>query len=185
MRYEATASGDNPITLDTAKDWLRVTHDYEDDLITLIADAALSFAEGYTGCSFRSQTWELSASIDEFYNGITITKSPLTALDSVVVTLDDTTTETLDSDDYYLGVAETRAYIALTDTTVMDNASDTFNAVVISFTTDAGLPGHVENALKMLISFMYENRGDAPTINNNSAPPEALKLLQLERVAFV
>lgn len=185
MRYQLVTNGDNPITLALAKEWLRVTHDYEDDLITTISDSALSFAENYTGCSFRAQSWSLSASVAELYAGILITKSPLTSFGTVVITLEDDTTLTLDSSDYYLAVDETRAYLAVTDVSVLNDASDAFNAVAITFTTDAGMPDHITNAVKMLISFMYENRGDAPTVNNNSAPPEALKLLQLERVAFI
>lgn len=185
MRYELQTEGDNPVTLALAKTWLKISHDYEDDLITTITDSAISFAENYTGCSFRAQTWILYASINELYAGITITKSPVTDFTSIVVTLDDDSTVELDNDDYYLGIDATRAYVMLTNTSVMDNAADTYNAVSITFSTNSGLPKHIENALKMIISFMYENRGDAPTINNNPAPPEALKLLQIERVAFV
>lgn len=185
MRYELETNGDNPITLATAKEWLKVTHDYDDDLITLITDAALSFAENYTGISFRAQTWNVIATANEFYAGILITKNPITVFNSIVVKLDDGSDWTLDADDYYLGIDETRAYVALTNSSVLDDASPYYDAVTINFTTNGGMPDHIENAIKMIISFMYENRGDAPTINNNSAPPEALKLLQLERVAFI
>lgn len=185
MRYTLVANAANPIDLATAKEWLKITHNYEDTLVTSISESALSFCEGYTGCSFRQQDWSLSASVAELATGILITKSPLTAFDAVTVELEDDTTATIDSDDYYLTVDETRAYLVVTDPDVLQDAKNTFNAVTITFSTDAGMPAHIQNAVKMIISFMYENRGDAPTINNNSAPPEALKLLQLERVMFV
>lgn len=182
MQYKLDASGTNPITLETAKEWLKVTHSFEDTLIQAILDASLSFAEGYTGVSFRDQTWTLTASAVELASGIVISKTPLSSLTSVTVTLDDESTVVLTDDQYYLCVTESRAVLTITDGNVFNDISLKFNAVTIVFDVSNTMPSHINNAVKMLVAFMYENRGDAPTINNNSAPPEALKLLQLERV---
>lgn len=182
MRYVLDTSGDNPITLETAKGWLKVTHSYEDALITEILNAALSFSEGYTGTAFRNQDWTLKASAAELASGILITKTPLISFGGVTITLEDDSTLALTDSQYYLFVGETRSALSITDVNVFDDASESFDAVEIAFTVGTTMPPHINNAIKMLVSFMYENRGDAPTINNNSAPPEALKLLQLERV---
>ncbi len=182
MQYVLDSSGANPIDVDTAKSWLKVTHSYEDDLITSIVDSALSFAEEYTGMAFRDQSWFLYASAAELALGIRIVKTPFAGISSIVITLDDDTTLTLSEDQYSLSVNAIRTVLTLTDENAIDDASSDYAAVEISFTVSSSMPAHIENAVKMLISFMYENRGDAPTINNNSAPPEALKLLQIERV---
>lgn len=184
MKYALVSETPAPIDLGVAKDWLEVTHAYHDTMIQAIINSAFSFAEGYTGMSFREQVWALSASPAEAYNGITITKTPISDLTSVTVLGDDGQTKTLSDDDYYFTVEETRAFFMITEVSVLSSVKDKFNAVTVNFKTDGGLPPHIENAIKMIIAFQYENRGDAPTINNNPAPPEALKLLQLERVLF-
>lgn len=184
MKYALVSETPAPIDLGVAKDWLEVTHNYHDTMIKAIIESAFSFAENYTGMSFREQSWALSASPVEAYNGITISKTPISDLTSVTVLGEDGQTKTLTEDDYYFTVESTTAFFIITDASILSSAKQKFNAVTVSFKTDGGLPPHIENAIKMLIAFMYENRGDAPTINNNSAPPEALKLLQIERVLF-
>lgn len=185
MRYALVSSNPAPIDVDTAKKWLEVTHNYHDDIIQAIIDSAFSFAEGYTGISFREQSWKLSASPSEIAQGVQITKNPISGFDGITVSYDSGDKKLID-DQYILTVAETTAFLVVTDLSALQNAKPTFNSISVEFKSDNGyLPPAIENAVKMLIAFMYENRGDAPTINNNSAPPEAIQLLETERVMFV
>lgn len=185
MRYTLVSQNPASIDLGAAKNWLHITHNFEDDLINSIIESAVSFAEDYTGCSFREQQWNLKASAVELANGVIITKTPISSFTGITLLTSTNETKTLTDQQYFLTVEDTRAFLSITDYSLLTAASAKFDAVTVTFATNGGMPPHIENAVRMLISFMYENRGDAPTINNNSAPPEALKLLQLERVGFV
>lgn len=48
----------NPVSLDEAKDHIRVTHSSEDSLILRLVTAATRWAEDYTGYKFCTQTWD-------------------------------------------------------------------------------------------------------------------------------
>lgn len=185
MRYALASENSAPVSLDVAKEWLDVTHDYHDNTIQAIIDSATSFAEKYTGISFREQSWTLTASPSEVAEGINITKNPISDFLGCTISYS-TGDKKLTDDQFILTVEETTAFFMVTDLTALSSAIQKFNSVSVSFKTDRGyLPPAIGNAIKMIIAFMYENRGDAPTINNNSAPPEAIQLLETERVMFV
>lgn len=185
MNYTPTGTVNLPISVDVAKQWLRVTHDLEDAKIEAVLKAAFSFAESYTGQTFHDQAWTLTASPAEVFGGLMITKAPISGIDLVKMRKDNGQEIFLTNNDYTIITTSSRAYFFVKSNYLYDVVADLPYAFEINFMTGAGLPAHIENAIKMLVAFMYENAGDVPTVNNNSAPPEALLLLQSERVGFI
>jgi uncharacterized phiE125 gp8 family phage protein len=76
-----------PVDLDLVKAHLRVTSDYEDDLITGSMSAARAIFEELTGRQLINADWELALSAAPCWNQIELPRPPLSG--NVVITYDD------------------------------------------------------------------------------------------------
>lgn len=62
-----SAAGDEPLALQTAKDWLRVTDTAQDAIIALLISAAREYGENYTRRAWGMQTRELTLPAFPYY----------------------------------------------------------------------------------------------------------------------
>lgn len=63
MRYQVTSRVNAPVSLELAKEHLRLTHSLEDNLVQIDVDGALEWAEEYTGAGFGTLTVEATAEL--------------------------------------------------------------------------------------------------------------------------
>ncbi len=171
-----------PVTLDEAKNHLRVDHSDEDQLIDLLIQAAREMAEKFTGRSFITQTRQMKldcfpgyygnqARYNPFVGTVEIHNSPLIAL----------TGNDSASSPNALGIAYYNESEVLTTTSTsdywVDNSSNiprlvvknswpsTYtmpNAVIITYTAGYGarasVPAQIKQAMLLIIGHLYENR---------------------------
>lgn len=177
-----------PLTLDEAKLHLRVDGDAEDDLITALIATARAELEFETGRALLTQTWALW--LDAWPEG-DVLEVPLPPLQSVgAITYfdaDDTETE-LDSGLYFVDTASEPGRIALRagacwPATVLRP----INGVCVEFDAgygDAGadVPAKLLTALKLLIAWLYENRGDGSAQSPETWPRAVQWLCDAYRV---
>ena len=185
MQYLLLAADPMPNLLSQLKEWMNVTHTYHDQLIGDLYETAFEYVEDYTGLAFRLQAWQLSMSPAEAAVGVMIAKNPLVTLDSVE-TMVNSTYQEITSDQYHLSVCSSSAFFFVTDQTQLTITDEGYNTVKVDFSVNSqSIPKEVVTAIKQIVSFWYENRGDTSAENNNPIPPEATLLLNQKRVAYL
>jgi len=179
-RYELIVPNTNlAVTLEDIKAWLKVDTDTDDALITSLIKAATLEIERYIRRELLTKTFKLyldtfpSQSI--FFNlfrssdnPILVKRSRLTDIasieffsDSVLTVFDDTLYDFTIDDQY--------SSIFLIDINTIWPITD-IRKQSVQITFDAGygidntfVPEDLKQALKMLVAFLYENRGDCNT----------------------
>jgi uncharacterized phiE125 gp8 family phage protein len=182
LTADATATGTNTLTfgieavdLPSAKKHLKVDPDIteDDDLIAVLITAARRKCEAETWRTFLRSTWDYA--FDEFpwgaywldgrANQIRIPNPPLVSVTSVTY-LDDVGSSATLSGALYQAVAGTPGVIAPAYGTTWPYGRCRPNGVVIRYvagygTTADSVPATVKAAVKLLLSALYVNRGDA------------------------
>lgn len=144
--------GSEPISLETAKDWLRVTTEDDDTIITDLITVARKRIEAYSLKSMVAKTIVLTGHIEEAFN---LPYAPIASVSTVrflqgqVVDTGANDWDTLDADEYQLiGYAEKRF-------------RPQFSGVYeITYTSTASTNLGLKTDLKRVLLWMYENRGD-------------------------
>lgn len=171
-----------PITLEEAKAFLRVTVSDDDTLITGLIKAARVDQENYTGRAFISQTWK--ENYRRWPDYFDMAKAPLLSVDSIKY-LDGTGAEqTLAADQYRVLLDEDAAG------RIYRNYGVTWpelyavpDAITLEFTAGYGpaaidVPEEIRLALQLSISHFYDNRDGTP------APDAIARALQSYRVYY-
>ena len=105
---EVTAPSAEPITTTEAKQFLRVDHATQDDLIDDLIAAARQRVEADTGRSLITTTWDLSFDAFPDERAIVLPRLPLASVTSVTSYDADDTAATLSSSDYLVDTAQGR-----------------------------------------------------------------------------
>lgn len=185
MKYHLIHTDESPVTLDDAKKYLNVIHDHHDDIITRLIAAALYYCENFTGNAYRKQSFLLEASVVEMALGITFAKNPVSELKEITIDINGSAV-TLDYNQYVFECSGSRSFIVIIDNKILRDADTNFNAVKILFDTDySPVPAAIIQAILSLIAFLYENRGDAPSLSKTPLPSEILTVLEQDRVLFL
>lgn len=152
--------GAEPISLATAKDWLRVTTEDDDTIITDLITVARKRIEAYTLRSMVSKSITLTGYVD---HNFMLPYAPISAV-SAVKYLDGQTVdtgvnewETLDADEYQV--------IGYNDKQFRPHFAATYE---ITYTTSANSDAGLKTDLKRVLLWLYENRGD----DSDSIPDE-------------
>ena len=139
--------GSEPVSLQTAKDWLRVTHSDEDDLITDLITVARKRIEQYCTRSLVSKTIVLTAYLDSY---LQLPYSPINEITEVVLGTGTTDEwDAVDADDYYVVGYYEKHF-----------KHPTTGVFKITYTTLANSDYGLLNDLKRVLLWKYENRGD-------------------------
>lgn len=166
MTWEVTTEpAEEPVTLQEAKDWLKVDSSADDDLITALITAARIHAEKYTGRVLISQT------IEEHFDcfpasGVLYLGFQPTAVTAVTYLNTDGASQTVTASDYTADLISRPSRIAINPDKAWPTTGDYPNAVTVEyeagFADAASVPESFKVAMKLLIGFLYENREDMP-----------------------
>jgi uncharacterized phiE125 gp8 family phage protein len=144
--------GAEPISLETAKEWLRVTTEDDDDVITDLITVARKRIEAYTLRSLVTKSITLTGYVD---HNFMLPYAPISQI-SAVKYLDGQTVDTgvnewdtLDPDEYQV--------IGYNDKQFRPQFTGTYE---ITYTTTANIDLGLKTDLKRVLLWMYENRGD-------------------------
>ncbi|MGR3179838.1 MAG: head-tail connector protein [Candidatus Anammoxibacter sp.] len=165
-----------PVNLIDARAFLRIDSDIttDDILISQLIKAAVDWGEGFTSKDFSLKKWTaffdgLEATNSEPRPFLELRKSPVTAINTVKVskagTLEDNT-------DFFR--KQLSGYDRLLFTTIPNIDIEVAYTFEVTFDSGftANLPPTLKTAVLEHVSFLYENRADAP-----SEPPEQIKQL--------
>lgn len=185
MKYALLETAGPPITLDETKKYLNIIHDHHDDMIQKFIFAALNYCESFTGNSYREQSYRLDASAVEMAVGVVIAKNPVSELKGVQVNIDGELVF-LDYKQYVFECSESRSFIVIIDNKVLREAATNFDAVKVFFNVNySPVPDSIIETMKSLVAFLYENRGDTPSLYKTALPSEILNMLEQDRVLFL
>lgn len=156
-----------PVTLDEAKQHLRVDSDDDDALIESLIVAARNFVERYLGRALIEQTWDLY--LDKFptTGPIEIPLCPVISVDGVFYGEDSPETE-FDAESYRTDVVSEPARISLPSGGAWPTVTEGSNVVRVRFTAGypdgddsppaPNVPAQFKQAMLLAMGSMYENR---------------------------
>lgn len=179
-----------PLTLDDAKNHLRVDSTDDDTLISALISAARDKIEGYTGRALITQTWEYV--LDMPNNKQRVPKPPLQKINNInlidtngAVTTIDPTTYIVDTSGIYGRVTPVKASrLAFVDPELWRGIwpwHRGFASFIINFdcgygdTADKVPPALVE-AIRLYVDLLYDNREGQPTNMSSGAARAAIAL---------
>lgn len=161
------APATDAVSVEEAKTHCRVTHDRDDTYFAMLIDAAVEYAEEYTGRTFRTVSYELA--LPSFPCGpIELPKPPLQTITAVTY-WDGTDFQTMDEDGYFVDdYAQPAQLYPAIDTSWPYTQTHPY-AVRVAF--DSGysadlsdpnfvIPARAKQAMLVLIEEMYNVRGD-------------------------
>jgi uncharacterized phiE125 gp8 family phage protein len=155
----AAADQDTIITVADLKAHMRVTHTHEDTLISALRSAAISWVEEH--CNIKLGSYTARGYLPGFYNSY-IPIGPVTAISEVKyqTTADKDYTDdltTLAAGNWFTDEISQPARIAFRDyPSVYEYA---LTPVVVTFTAGySTMPAPVLQAIRLLVSHLYENR---------------------------
>lgn len=157
----ATAPAIEPVTLDEARNHLRVGGGVDTAIITALIGTARRHAETVTRRALISQTWDYY--IDKFVKCIYLPLPPVQSITSVKYLDTSGVLQTLANTEYTTDVITEPARIVEAFGKVWPAEQNIINAVVIRFVTGYGalttdVPEGIRQAILMLIGHWYENR---------------------------
>ena len=163
MSYQITVQpATEPITLEEAKEHLRVDFSEEDDYINTLIKTARKYCESYTNKYFITQTWRQN--LDFFPRAIQLKVNPVISLTSLKYydTTESQQTITDDSDNFQKDFLDDVGSIHEGLVNAFPSVGNTINPIeiitVCGYGDASDVPNNIKHAMKILISHLYENR---------------------------
>jgi uncharacterized phiE125 gp8 family phage protein len=152
-----------PITLAAAKQFIRVEHDDDDDVISALIAGARVHVEAQTRRALITQSWRLTRDVWPDIGCLPVLPVPVRTLDAVRIYKSDGTTLPLDLAGFALDKAAAPARLAFTQI-APPAPQRPIAGIEIDVTCgygDAGtdVPEALRQAIRMLVAHWYENRG--------------------------
>lgn len=174
-------TGTNVVSLDDAKEFLRVDHDDEDTTITALLDAAVAWVEDYTSRSFSSSSLAIFSL--GFWRKASLAFGPVSSI--VSVTYKDTSgaSQTLSTDKYYYETLGNNNSVMIYFHDVPNLEEYNAHPITVNAVVGASASSRVKHAVKMLVAHWYENRRAVVTGTITAEVPIAVEaLLSSERI---
>jgi uncharacterized phiE125 gp8 family phage protein len=186
---QTTAPTTYPVTLQEAKNHLRVDVTDDDALITAQIQAATSWVEQFCGRQLITATYLLT--LDRFPRWdtpIILPRPPAISVTSITYTKSDESTDTVTSTDYVLDNKDDldRHRIVLKDAFSWPTDTRDYAAVRVIYTAGYGaasaVPDVYKSAIKLMVGNLYENRETAVVGTIVANLPTIESLLRNRRV---
>lgn len=178
----ATEPTDQPVTLNEAKLFLRQDGDGDDTLITALIRAATIQAEKYTNRFFIERTVEAKfagaeTTRCERYPFLNVRRAPLSSITSFEVMVSDALAD-IPTTSYQLKESTSFARVLIIESITADDIPyPLVLTCVVGYGKSKDVPEDIRDAIKMLVAFWYENRGDVQPDSKGGLPVEVKSVL--------
>jgi uncharacterized phiE125 gp8 family phage protein len=162
-----------PVALPDVKNWLKIETSDEDDVIGALITAARLMAEAQTRRMLITQTWRLIYDRWPDARVVNIPLAPFQSLVAMRVYDANGTVHTVSSSLYYVDSAPDAARIIFgaPPPNPGRNAAGIEIDIVVGYgATPESVPESLRQAIRMLVTDWYENRGDAGSDDANPLP---------------
>jgi hypothetical protein len=181
LRYEIETFGGLPISLSTAKSFLKIIVSTDDAIIQKIIEGVAIFAERHTNRELRNNSW--FAYSNSFEHCFEIRRAPIASINSLEY-VKDGVSNIVDSSTYELDNSGMYPILKLSNgkswPTDVDEVSD---AVRIKFSTRADRRvQEIELSMLRHISDLYENRGDDSLMQKIEVDKRAIRFYDSVRL---
>jgi uncharacterized phiE125 gp8 family phage protein len=152
---------DEPLTLVEAKDHLRLEIGDDDPQVEAAILGARQWVEEHCWRGLVTQTWELILDAFPGEDEIALPKGNLTSISSITYVDGDGATQTLAPTEYQADTASEPGRVHLPYGKSWPGTRCQWDAVKIRYVVGwaaADVPGPIKNALKLLVSQLYEHR---------------------------
>lgn len=154
-----------PVTLAEARTHARVDDTADNSLVSALITAARRAAEIYTRRVFITQSWTMYMDQAPTENYLELPKAPLLGISSIVTYSDADAATTFASSNYYVDLITRPGRVVLRNGASWPTPSRAANGFVVNFvagydSTGSGVPADIRQAILMIVSHLYENRGD-------------------------
>lgn len=170
-----------PVSLDLAKQHLRIDHDAEDDLIRAWITAARELCEAHTGRRLVTQTLRLTLPAWPCDSVIRLPVEPVASVTSVAYEDADGDTVTLTSGDYQEWLDHSPPLLSPLSGEVWPTLEyGNIKPIVVTFVAGAdvaSVPAGVVSAMLLMLGLWDEDRGDTNMLVSKGIPPAAAWLL--------
>jgi uncharacterized phiE125 gp8 family phage protein len=150
-----------PVTLAEAKQFIRVEHDDDDDVIAALIAGSRIHIEGRTRRALLTQSWRLARDVWPASGRLALLPVPLVSLDAVRVYRQDGSTLALDVAGFALDKVAAPAMLAFTQGAPAPERP--VGGIEIDITCGYGdaddVPEPLRQAVRLLVAHWYENRG--------------------------
>lgn len=168
MRYKVTTQpATEPLTLEEAKEHLRLIDDADDSQVEMWISVAREVVEVVTRRALITQT--ITATLDRWLCRIQLPMPPLIAVTSINYVDATGATQTLATNQYQVVASGEPAYIVAKHGVTWPTLLPQPDAITIVYTAGYGdaddVPARAKHAMKMLIGHMAENR-EAVNVGN-------------------
>jgi len=158
-----TGPTSEPLTLQQAKDHLRLDTDDDDALVLDLIKAARVWVEGQTKRAILTQTWDYSIDWGYPYRDgqpyIQLPLNPVSSVTSITYVDGSSPNPSLSAGDYTVAARKHGSYIVPAYNTTWVTPRSVPDAVVVRFIAgESSCPKPLERAIALLVTHMYENR---------------------------
>lgn len=160
------------LTLDEAKEFLRVTHDMEDNLINAILIASREQAEHFTRRAFAEARREYVLDKLPDSKFIRLPMPPLNEVESIALTNEKGEVQTLKKESFFVDTSQEPGRIMLGSGDFWSSFRPfPISSVKVTYKSGyASPPEGVKQAIKLLVQHMYDNRSMVSDKNLNKVP---------------
>ena len=177
-----TPATEDVLILDEVKNFLRVDHNSDDSIIKSLINAATIQGEKFCNRLFVQRTitglfQQFDASQFERFPYVQIRRAPLVSITSVKSLVDESFTDVPATDWKLKNTPTYPRILFLENVDADDNTPYPLQVIFIAgYGAASAVPDDIKAALKMHISFLYENRGDTDT-EGKIAMPRATSMI--------
>lgn len=161
---ESTAPATEVVTTAEAKAQLVISDTTDDTLIDFLVAATTKQVQVQAGQQFVDATFKMRLNEFPIDDTISLPRSPLDSVTSITYVDGNGDTQTFSTDDYEVDTFGKRGSIRLADGSVWPTTKFTLNAVTIEFIAGYGaaadVPTHHKQAILLVVTDLFENRGD-------------------------
>ncbi len=172
-----------PVTLEEAKTHLRVTSTAEDSYISSLITIARQWCEGYENTKYITQT--VTVKYNAMRSVIELPVGPAQSVTSFKYIDDDQIEQTIDTADYVLDTYSMPPLVYEAYDVEFPTPLDIRNAVEIVYVAGFGdadaVPERIKQAIKLILTHLYEHREQNSELKLEEMPMNAKDLL-FERV---
>ena len=152
-----------PISIDEAKNNLRVSHNVDNAIITGMIESAREYVELWTGRALVPTT--ITMKLDSFPGSsgvILLPRSPVTAFTSIAYFDENNVSQTFSTSYYQSDLASEPARVAPVTTSTWPATYTKLAAVTLTYTvgyaTPAAVPERLKQAMQILVAHWYSKR---------------------------